>query len=214
MSKTVLKLQNITKKYADGKGERVVLDHFNLEVGEGEVVAVVGPSGSGKSTLLSIAGALAHPDSGEVVLDGEAYTGKTQKELTKLRREKIGFIFQGHQLISFLTGKEQLELCRAKTKSSVDVDKLISELGMKDCIHQYPEKMSGGERQRLAIARAFTGDPKVILADEPTASLDGERGRQVMEMLRQEAKVYHKSVIVVTHDERMLDLADKVCRLG
>lgn len=213
MSKKILELKNINKAYKDGNSKRVVLKDFSLCVEAGEVVAVVGPSGSGKSTLLSIAGALMHADSGEVLLDGESYTGKSQKQLTKLRRDKIGFIFQGHQLISFLKGKEQLELCKKKTGSDIDIEKLIHELGLEECINQYPEKMSGGERQRLAIARAFTSDPELILADEPTASLDGNRGRIVMEMLRKEAKEYNKGVVVVTHDERMLDLADRVCRL-
>lgn len=213
MSRCVLQLKNITKTYQDGNRENTVLDDVSLDVHAGELVAVVGPSGSGKSTLLSIAGALAAPTDGEVYINGEKLNWKKQSYLTKMRREKIGFIFQGHQLIPFLTGKEQLQLCRGKAGSKLSVDKMVKDLGLEECINQYPEKMSGGERQRLAIARAFMSEPEIILADEPTASLDGVRGRNVVKMLQEEAKKLGKGVVMVTHDERMLDLVNKVYRI-
>lgn len=213
MSRSVLQLKNITKKYQDGNRENIVLNEVSVEVHAGELVAIVGPSGSGKSTLLSIAGALAAPTYGEVYIDGERLNWKKQSLLTKMRRQKIGFIFQGHQLIPFLTGKEQLQISHDKTGSNLSVDKIVKDLGLEECINQYPEKMSGGERQRLAIARAFMSEPEIILADEPTASLDGERGRSVVKMLQEEARKLGKGVVMVTHDERMLDLVNKVYRI-
>lgn len=213
MRRCVLQLKNITKKYQDGNRENTVLNEVSLEVHAGELVAIVGPSGSGKSTLLSIAGALAAPTYGEVYIDGERLDWKKQSSLTKMRRQKIGFIFQGHQLIPFLTGREQLQVSHDKTGSNLSVDKIVKDLGLEECINQYPEKMSGGERQRLAIARAFMNEPEIILADEPTASLDGVRGRSVVKMLQEEAMKLGKGVVMVTHDERMLDLVNKVYRI-
>lgn len=214
MSKYALQLKNITKKYHDGESENTVLNNVNLDVKQGEFVAIVGPSGSGKSTFLSIAGMLLSPDKGDIVLNDKSLSGEKQKKWTKIRREQIGFIFQSHQLLPYLTVEEQLKIVKDMNKeSSLDVNTTLKELGLSECAKKYPSNMSGGQKQRVAIARAFMNNPDVILADEPTASLDGTRGRQVVEMIRDEVKRHNKAAVMVTHDERVLDLVDVIYRL-
>lgn len=215
MKDYALQLTDIVKTYKDGGEDNTVLDHVSLQVEAGEFVAIVGPSGSGKSTLLSIMGVLLSADEGKLHIGGECISDKKQKEWTIVRRNKIGFIFQNHQLLPFLTVREQLELV-ADMGSGSDSEvsmALLDSLGLSECANKYPGKMSGGQKQRVAIARAFMNDPKVILADEPTASLDGERGRQVVEMIRKETKKRGKAAIMVTHDERVLDLVDTIYHL-
>lgn len=212
-----LELINISKKYRDGEQDNEVLTGVSLKVEPGEFIAIVGPSGSGKSTFLSISGALLSPSEGTVMIGDAQLTQKDQKHLTRVRREKIGFIFQSHHLLPFLTAREQLQLVAGWNKKSkkkrMNADEMLADLGLAQCSDKYPAKMSGGEKQRVAIARAFMNNPEVILADEPTASLDGKRGRQVVEMIRKEVKKHNKAAIMVTHDERVLDLVDKVYRL-
>ncbi len=212
MIEYAIQLKNISKSYKDGDGENNILNDVSLNVQSSEFVAIVGPSGSGKSTLLSIAGALLSPDKGDIIIGEENITAEGQKHWTSIRREKIGFIFQSHQLLPYLTVSEQLKLIQNLTKNSkkVPIPDLLEDLGLTSCKNKYPEHLSGGEKQRTAIARAFMNDPHVILADEPTASLDGERGRQVVEMIRMEVKKRNKAAIMVTHDERVLDLVDKI----
>lgn len=214
MSEYALQLNNITKKYHDGESENIVLKDISLNVKHGEFVAIVGPSGSGKSTLLSIAGMLLSPNSGEIVLNGKCLSDEKQKNWTKIRRKQIGFIFQNHQLLPYLTVEDQLKLVKNMNKKvSLDVNETLKELGLKDCAKKYPSNMSGGEKQRIAIARAFMNNPDVILADEPTASLDGTRGRQVVEMIKKEVMKHNKAAVMVTHDERILDLVDVIYRM-
>ena len=212
-----LQLQNISKSYLDGVQNNDILKNISLEVKPGEFIAIIGPSGSGKSTFLSIAGALLSPTDGSVVVGGQKLLKKQNKKLVKIRREKIGFIFQNHHLLPYLTAKEQLTLVldmnKKNEKPTMNVDNMLEDLGLTGCADKYPAKMSGGEKQRVAIARAFMNNPDVILADEPTASLDGIRGRQVVELIQKEVKKHKKAAIMVTHDERILDLVDVVYRL-
>lgn len=213
MSANVLQLDNITKSYRDGSGKNVVLDNVLLSVEKGEFAAVMSPSGSGKSTLLTIAGMLLAPDSGKISIAGKNVSDTNKKQWTQIRREHIGFIFQNHQLLPYLKAREQLTAFQAKNNHSTDIDGLFEDLDIVKCKNQYPSEMSGGEKQRVAIARAFVNDPDIILADEPTASLDGAHGRQVVEMIRMEVKKHEKAAVMVTHDERILDLVDRVYRL-
>ncbi len=212
-----LQLNNISKSYQDGDQQNNILDNVSLEVKPGEFIAIIGPSGSGKSTFLSISGALLSPTDGNVVVGGTKLLKKQNKKLVKIRREKIGFIFQSHHLLPYLTAKEQLTLVADMNKkngtSSMNADDMLEDLGLSGCANKYPAKMSGGEKQRVAIARAFMNNPDIILADEPTASLDGSRGRQVVELIRKEVKKHNKAAIMVTHDQRVLDLVDVVYRL-
>lgn len=211
----LLDLEHITKSYSDGSEKHTVLDDISLQVNKSEFVAVVGPSGSGKSTLLSIAGMLLTPDCGRVAIAGEDMSIVKKGKRTSIRREKIGFVFQTHQLLPYLKTREQLSLFQLKEKrETVNIDELLKELDISQCAKKYPSEMSGGEKQRVAIARALINDPDVILADEPTASLDAARGRQAVEMIRAEVKRRGKAAVIVTHDERILDLTDRVLRMA
>ncbi|EUJ43165.1 ABC transporter ATP-binding protein [Listeria riparia] len=211
-------MQNISKNYRDGEQVVEVLKNVSLEVKQGEFVAIVGPSGAGKSTFLSIAGALLTPTSGEITIGGQALSSLSTKALTRVRLEKVGFIFQGANLIPYLNVKDQLlviaELAgHRNSEAKQRATQLLEELGLSHRANQYPEKLSGGEKQRVAIARAMMNNPDVILADEPTASLDAERGYSVVQMIAQEVKRNNKAAIMVTHDERILDLVDRVVRI-
>jgi putative ABC transport system ATP-binding protein len=208
VNKTILTMKGILKTYQDGAEKRRVLDHVDLSVDEGEFVAIVGPSGCGKSTLLNIAGMMLSPDEGEITLCGKEMKDLTSKRRTEIRRNEIGFIFQNHQLIPYLKGGEQLSVLMNTEEQEMRT--LFRELNIENLIDQYPARMSGGERQRVAIARAFASGGSLILADEPTASLDSERGRHVVEMIRMEAHSRKKGAVMVTHDERVLDLVDKI----
>lgn len=211
---SMLEIKNISKSFRDGSEENHVLSGLSLSVESGEIVAVLGPSGSGKSTFLSIAGLLLSTDSGEVFIGGKEVSKLPKSKWTRYRKEHIGFIFQSHQLLPYLNSADQLTLFQDKKNvSKVDAMELLKELDVDSCKKKYPAKMSGGEKQRVAIARAFVNDPEIILADEPTASLDAKRGRVVVQMIRDEVKKRGKVAVVVTHDERILDLMDKVYRL-
>ena len=213
---SVIELQQIKKSYADGNQMRDVICDLNLTVEPQEFVAILGPSGSGKSTLLSIAGLLLSSDSGQVIIGGQNLTNLKQSEWTKKRLELLGFIFQDHQLLPYMKIGDQLEVV-AKLKGEKDASKrkeevkgLLAELGIENCHGQYPNQMSGGQKQRAAIARAFIGNPQLILADEPTASLDPERGQEIAQLIQREVKSKHKSAIMVTHDRSVLEYVDTV----
>lgn len=211
-------MKNISKNYQDGEQVIEVLKNVSLEVAQGEFVAIVGPSGAGKSTFLSIAGALLSPTEGEIAIGGKVLNNLTSKELTKVRLDKVGFIFQGANLIPYLNVRDQLlviaELSGEKGRAAKEkADKLLQELGLTARQNNYPESLSGGEKQRVAIARALMNDPDIILADEPTASLDANRGHKVVQMIADEVKRKNKAAIMVTHDERVLDLVDRVIRI-
>jgi len=218
MADSILALNGIGKQFGSGEAQVDALRNVTMRVDPGELIALIGPSGSGKSTLLSIAGALLSPTSGELLLDGEHIADLRGAQRTRLRLERIGFIFQGANLISYLTGREQLLFIAELIGLPADeakrrADHLLDALGMGKRAGAYPEEMSGGERQRIAIARALMNNPRLILADEPTASLDSARGRQVVEMLRDEVHGSARAGVLVTHDERLIDLCDRVIRI-
>ncbi|RXS53811.1 ABC transporter ATP-binding protein, partial [Streptococcus pyogenes] len=186
---------------------------FSIEAGE--FVAIIGPSGSGKSTFLTIAGGLQTPSSGQLIIDGTDYTHLSEKERSRLRFKSVGFILQASNLIPFLTVQQQLELVDHLTgsKEKAKANQLFDDLGIAGLKHQLPQELSGGERQRAAIARALYHDPALILADEPTASLDTEKAYEVVKLLAKESKEKNKAIIMVTHDDRMLEYCDKVYRM-
>lgn len=218
MGSNMLSIENVSRHFGSGESRVDAVKDAKFQVQAGEIVALVGPSGSGKSTLLSVIGALLRPSEGQVLLGGDDISGYKDADRTRLRLERMGFIFQGSNLVSYLTALEQLQFIgRMLGASPKETDKraerLLEELGMDKRKHHYPEEMSGGERQRIAIARSLMNEPEVILADEPTASLDSDRGRQVVELLAHEVHSRNTAGILVTHDERLLDLADRVLRI-
>ena len=215
----IIALENIRKSYADGSHMHHVLNQLNLSVEPNEFVAILGPSGSGKSTLLAIAGLLLSADEGRISIAGQDLTGLNQGQWTQKRLELLGFIFQDHQLLSYMKIGDQLELVaklkgeKDKKKRQEEVKALLADLGIEACYHQYPNQMSGGQKQRAAIARAFIGNPQVILADEPTASLDPDRGQEIAQLIRKEVKSKNKSAIMVTHDRSILTYVDTIYEL-
>lgn len=215
----IIALENIRKSYADGSHMHHVLNQLDLSVEPNEFVAILGPSGSGKSTLLAIAGLLLSADEGRISIAGQDLTGLNQGQWTQKRLELLGFIFQDHQLLSYMKIGDQLELVaklkgeKDKEKRQEEVKALLADLGIEACYHQYPNQMSGGQKQRAAIARAFIGNPQVILADEPTASLDPDRGQEIAQLIRKEVKSKNKSAIMVTHDRSILTYVDTIYEL-
>ena len=215
----IIELENIRKSYADGNQMHHVLNQLGLSVEPNEFVAILGPSGSGKSTLLAIAGLLLSADEGRIRIAGQDLTGLNQGQWTQKRLELLGFIFQDHQLLSYMKIGDQLELVaklkgeKDKKKRQEEVKALLADLGIEACYHQYPNQMSGGQKQRAAIARAFIGNPQVILADEPTASLDPDRGQEIAQLIRKEVKSKNKSAIMVTHDRSILTYVDTIYEL-
>ena len=215
----VIELENIQKSYADGNQMHHVLSRLDLSVNSKEFVAILGPSGSGKSTLLAVAGLLLSADAGRIRIGGQDLTDLSQKQWTRKRLELLGFIFQDHQLLSYMRIGEQLELVsrlkreQDRKKRREEVQSLLVDLGIEACYHQYPNQMSGGQKQRAAIARAFIGNPQLILADEPTASLDPDKGQEIAELICNEVKSKNKSAVMVTHDRSILSYVDTVYEL-
>ncbi|KXZ04172.1 MULTISPECIES: ABC transporter ATP-binding protein, partial [Bacillus] len=215
---SLLKLDKVSKVYGEGNTEVTALHPMSLDVKAGEFIGIVGPSGSGKSTLLSIAGALLSPSKGDIYIREQNITKLSEKEMTDIRLKKIGFIFQFANLVPYLNVKEQLLYIaklkkESKQESEKRADHLLAAFGLGERKNHYPNQLPGGEKQRVAIARAFMNNPDLILADEPTASLDSKRAREVVEMMKREVKESQKAAIMITHDERMLDVCDRILTL-
>ena len=213
----VLEFINVTKSYQDGNKEIEALKETNFKIEEGQFIAIIGPSGSGKSTFLTLAGGLQTPSKGQIIINGKDCTNLGEKERAKLRFNDIGFVLQASNLVPFLTAKQQLELVdrinKKRKKTLQDQESLFKELGIDHLENKLPKDLSGGERQRLAIARALYNNPAIILADEPTASLDSDRAFEVVDLLLKECKEKNKSIIMVTHDNRMIEKCDHVYRM-
>ena len=213
----VLEFINVTKSYQDGNKEIEALKETNFKIEEGRFIAIIGPSGSGKSTFLTLAGGLQTPSKGQIIINGKDYTNLSEKERSKLRFNDIGFVLQASNLVPFLTAKQQLELVdrinKQKRQKLQDQKSLFIELGIDHLENKLPKDLSGGERQRLAIARALYNNPAIILADEPTASLDSDRAFEVVDLLSKECKEKNKSIIMVTHDNRMIEKCNHVYRM-
>lgn len=216
---SVIDMRDVRKVYRSGDADIVALDHATLQVEHGEIVALLGPSGSGKTTLLSIAGGLLTPTEGTVVVAGDDISTYTPQQLTRFRRENVGFVFQSVNLVPFLTAEENLlvvdELGGGKggKAAKARARQLLDELGLGHRLGNLPAQLSGGERQRVAIGRALFNNPKLVLFDEPTSALDTKIGAQVMELIQTEMKARDTAAIIVTHDSRMTDYADRTVRI-
>ena len=198
-----IEFKEVEKSFQDGDQVVKALKETTMSIDKGEFVAIIGPSGSGKSTFLTLAGGLQTPSSGSVFINDQEFSNQKESERVKLRFKEIGFILQASNLVPFLTVKKHEH--RQK-----EANELFEQLGVDKLINKYPEELSGGERQRVAIARALYNDPSIILADEPTASLDSEKAREVVDILAKESKDKNKATIMVTHDTRLIDKCDRI----
>lgn len=217
-SDAVLAVRNVSKTYASGAAGTRALADVSMEVRRGEVVFLVGPSGSGKTTLLSIMGCLLRPSSGRVFVGGEEVTGWDEKRLPEVRLNQIGFVFQGFNLFPNLTASENIQLtldlkgvrgAAARRRAA----ELLESVGLASQAGRFPADLSGGQKQRVAIARALAADPAVLLADEPTAALDSQSGAVVIQLLCELAHARNRAVVVVTHDSRVMEYADRVVHI-
>jgi len=212
-----IEVKGLSKIYGKGESSVKALNDVNLSFEKGEFVAIVGSSGSGKSTLLSLLGGIDSPTEGEVIIDGENVHKMKPKEKAEFRRRKIGFIFQEYNLIPVLTVEENIEMplrldgIRMKDKN---MDKLLELLGLKDRRDHIPEQLSGGQKQRVAIGRAYAHHPALILADEPTGNLDKATGLEIMALLQKSANKFSQTMILVTHDEKIAAMADRIITLS
>ena len=211
-------VNDVTKVYGEGHTEVRALCDASLQLYENEFLALLGPSGSGKTTLLSVIGGLLAPSSGTVTIGDTLLTDLSKKDQTQFRANRVGFVFQGFNLVPFLTARENMTVMASisdvgREEIGRRADELLDELGLSDRSDNLPEQLSGGERQRVAIGRALVTDPDLILVDEPTASLDTELGTQVVKLLASEIKSRGKAGIMVTHDLRMVEFTDRTVEI-
>ncbi|ATH61635.1 MULTISPECIES: ABC transporter ATP-binding protein [Staphylococcus] len=209
----MLEFKGVTKSFKDGNHIIEAVKPTDLKFNQGELIAIVGPSGSGKSTFLTMAGALQTPTSGEIWINGDNITKLKQKALSRIRIKEIGFILQSTNLVPFLTVKQQFQLLKKYKRDTLNKEEyqtLLEQLGLVEIENQLPSEISGGQKQRVAIAKAIFTDPSLILADEPTASLDTDNAMAVMKILENQTKQRNKTCIIVTHDERLTQFCDKV----
>ncbi len=213
----IFAIDDVEKTFKTGDVSEKILKGVDLELNEGEITALVGPSGSGKSTILTIAAGLQKATGGQVLFEGHDMTQMSQEEIRKIRSSEFGFVFQSSHLVPFLTVEDQLLLMLdvAETKlnkkqQKQEVAKVLDLVGMSHRKEAYPSSLSGGEKQRVAIARAIIHQPKMLFADEPTASLDSKRSKEVMEIIRNLTKTLKITTLMVTHDEEMLPYADRI----
>jgi putative ABC transport system ATP-binding protein len=211
-------MEGVRKVYPTGDDEVVALDHVNLTLAGDEILALLGPSGSGKTTLCSIAGALLGPTDGSVEVGGRDITDLSGKELTRFRRESVGFVFQTVNLVPFLTARENLLVVdelgrRSGRRAGERADQLLEELGLTDKADVLPAHLSGGQKQRVAIGRALMNQPELVLFDEPTSALDTKLGDQVVHLIRDEMKARGTAAVIVTHDDRITHYADRTVHI-
>jgi putative ABC transport system ATP-binding protein len=216
--KPILETRAASKTYGEGAAKVLALESASVTLAQGEVLLIMGPSGSGKTTLLSIMGCILRPTSGDVLVHGRNIGACNERELANIRRRYFGFVFQSFNLFSSLTAQENVEVVlrmkgRSKQKVHAEAASLLERVGLAKRAHAYPRDLSGGEKQRTAIARALAGDPPIILADEPTANLDSRTGRGILQLLRDHANELHKAVAIVSHDPKVEEMAHRVIYL-
>ena len=212
-----IEIKNLNKIYGNGEVEVKALNNINLEINEGEFVAIVGASGSGKSTLLHLLGGVDKPSSGEVILNGTNMYSLKERELSILRRRKIGFVFQFFNLIPVLTAEENIEMPVLLDGGKMDKEykaELLKILGLEERKKHHPAQLSGGQQQRVSIGRALANKPSLILADEPTGNLDSKNSKEILELLKYSAKKYHQTLILITHDLAIAKEADRVITIA
>ncbi|MCH5270938.1 MAG: ABC transporter ATP-binding protein [Lachnospiraceae bacterium] len=209
----IVTFENVTRVYKSGDHEQKALDDVNLSLEEGKFVVILGPSGAGKSTLLNLLGGLDSPTSGRITVNGRDISTLTANELADYRASTVGFVFQFYNLIPTLTVLENVALVKEIAGNPLDAKKMLAEVGLEDHIKQFPAELSGGEQQRVSIARALAKNPKILLCDEPTGALDSETGVMVLKLLLSMARNYHKTIVIVTHNQNIAKMADVVIRV-
>ena len=205
-----IEFKDVVKQYQMGEVTITALDKTNFSIEKGELVVIVGPSGAGKTTALNILGGMDTVTSGTVIIDGKDISKLKKKELTKYRREDIGFVFQFYNLVQNLTTLENVELATQICKDSLEPTAILKKVGLEERMKNFPSQLSGGEQQRVAIARAIAKNPKILLCDEPTGALDYNTGKQILQLLQDTAKKEKMTVIIITHNAALTPMADKV----
>ncbi|MDP4142975.1 MAG: ABC transporter ATP-binding protein [Bacillota bacterium] len=208
-----IKVENLKKSYTTGEVKTQVLKGVNMALEKGEIGVILGPSGSGKSTLLNVIGGIDRSDSGEVLVDNIQVTKLSDKQLTDYRRDNVGFIFQFYNLIPNLTVGENIEVVSNISKSPLNTDDILKAVGMYDKKHRFPKELSGGEQQRVSIARAIVKNPKLLLCDEPTGALDFATSREILKLLQQINKDYGTTILMITHNSAISAMANRVYRV-
>lgn len=206
----VVVAKDVSKVYKSGTSEVRAVDNLSFEVNEGEFVVILGPSGAGKTTLLNLMGGMDGLTSGELIVDGENLAGLSKRELTKYRRTKVGFVFQFYNLMPNLTAIENIELAVELCPDALQPKDVLERVGLGSRMHNFPAQLSGGEQQRVSIARAVAKNPRLLLCDEPTGALDYETGKKILQLLQDMCREENKTVIIVTHNAALKDMADKV----
>ena len=205
-----IEFRNVNKIYEMGEIKINALNDTNFQIEKGELVVIVGPSGAGKTTALNILGGMDTATSGRVIVDGKEVTKLKNKELIGYRRDDIGFVFQFYNLVQNLTARENVELATQICKKSLNPERVLEQVGLKDRMNNFPSQLSGGEQQRVAIARAIAKNPKLLLCDEPTGALDYKTGKQILKLLQDTARKENMTVLIITHNGALAPMADKV----
>lgn len=209
----IVEFKNVSRVFNCGEHELKALDNVNLSLEEGKFVVILGPSGAGKSTLLNLLGGLDSPTTGTIIVDGKDISTLSDNELAKYRAVKVGFVFQFYNLVPTLTVYENVALVKEISRDALDPMQMLEEVGLKDHIKNFPAQLSGGEQQRVSIARALAKNPKILLCDEPTVALDSETGVLVLKLLLSMARNYNKTIVIVTHNQNIAKMADVVIRV-
>lgn len=209
----IVEFKNVSRVYKSGDHELKALDGVNMSVEEGKFVVILGPSGAGKSTLLNLLGGLDSPTSGKIYVQGRDISTLSGDELAEYRAEKVGFVFQFYNLVPTLTVHENVSLVKEISKDALSATKMLEEVGLSDHLRNFPAELSGGEQQRVSIARALAKNPKILLCDEPTGALDSETGVMVLKLLLKMARSYGKTIVIVTHNQNIAGMADTVIRV-
>jgi len=208
-----IEFKNVKKYYQMGDVTIKALENVNFEIERGELVVILGPSGAGKTTILNILGGMDHVDGGNVIVDQAVISNYNDKQLTVYRRHDIGFVFQFYNLVQNLTALENVELANQICKNTLDPKEVLEEVGLKSRIANFPAQLSGGEQQRVSIARAIAKNPKLLLCDEPTGALDSKTGKNIVKLLQDTARKKHMTVVIITHNAIMAEIADKVIKV-
>jgi putative ABC transport system ATP-binding protein len=208
-----LKLENVEKVYGTGDNAVKVLKGISTEIEKGQICVLLGPSGSGKSTLLNIIGGIEHLDAGEIYVDDLKLSSSNEKEISKYRRNNLGFVFQFYNLVPDLTVKENIEVCAYLSKSPLAIDELLNTLGLWEHKDKFPNQLSGGQQQRCAIGRALVKNPGLLLCDEPTGALDYSTSKEILELIEQINQKFGNTIIIVTHNDAIKLMAHKVMKL-